>query len=431
MPSACQSLLVGLLASVCLYVGFLVGVEVSKTCGEERLQEGRWALILALQDGRSRPKITRSNWREAPQKKKAELLKPKRLLWLCGLQAKVDGIFPPLLSLFSVIHLSQWFGFALFTLGYNHVCQEGTSRTSVDGSSDVHLRSYLVALQSARAKAPSVLPVVIVQGDWDGREVFINTVEQLGGVVLSHKLSFEEELQKHRFKHPQTNNLSCSFLKMDLPFIMEKIATLIDKETVDMNYVLWTDADVMFEKDLHANCIAKPRLFSLPPAAAFDGKPEDFGVTYINVSAYTFVFPEVIAYANSKTWHVTPPSADTLFKELFGNTSLISYLPNTFSYKVHWGRPQALFWSQPLAPSILHFQGPKPEFSVCAVHELRKVKKKEKTKELNHGNILGKCGGRSGDLELVLWGFERDGGEYWDEVGDEYRRYIKALTRLE
>ncbi|KAL6050155.1 hypothetical protein QOT17_020014 [Balamuthia mandrillaris] len=397
MPSACQFLLAGLLASVCLYVGFLVGVEVSKTDGEELLQEGRWALLPALQDRRSIAKPMRSNWGEAPQKKKAELLKPKKLLWLCGLQAKVDG----------------------------------TSRTSVDGSSDVHLRSYLVALQSARAKAPSVLPVAILQGDWDGREDLMNTVEQLGGVVLSHKLSFEEELQKHRFKHPQTDNLWGSFLKVDLPFIMEKIATLIDKETVDMNYVLWTDPDVMFEKDLHANSIAKPRLFSLPPGASFDGKPEDFGVTYINVSAYTFVFPEVIAYANSKTWLVTPPSADMLFKELFGNTSLISYLPNTFSYKVHWGRPQALFWSQPLAPSILHFQGPKPEFSVCAVHELRKVMKKEKTKALNHESILGKCGGRPGDLELVLWGFERDGGEYWDEVGDKYRRYIKALTRLE
>ncbi|KAL6076551.1 Glycosyl transferase [Balamuthia mandrillaris] len=344
--------------------------------------------------------------REAPQMKISVLDQGKRLLWLSGIQDKL----------------------------------EGTTKSKYLESSDFYVQSYLVGLLSAREKAPSVKPVLILQGDWQGREDFLHTVKKLGGVVWFHKLSFEEELRKHKGKWPQVDNMWGSFLKVDLPLIMNEIAPLLE-ENVDKNYILWTDADVMFEKDLNSNSLPKPRLFSVAPDAAFDGRPENFGVVYTNVSAYASVFPQVIEHANSRSWHYDIAD-QALLNEVFQSTALISHLPNTYNYRVYWGRPKPLLWSPALPPAIIHFHGPKPEFAICVVNELRaqellatteSKKSKRKTKDEEEGQtldeqILGKCGGRLDILQLVRWGFERDGGEYWDEVVAKYRSYVQRLA---
>ncbi|KAL6050147.1 Glycosyl transferase [Balamuthia mandrillaris] len=345
--------------------------------------------------------------RELPPLHVSALGQAKRLLWLSGLQDKVEG---------------------------------GTTKSKYLESSDFYVQSYLVALLSARENAPSLKPVLILEGDWHGREDFLHTVKKLGGVVWFHKLSFEEELRKHKGKWPQVDNLWGSFLKVDLPLIMDEIAPLIE-ENVDKNYILWTDPDVMFEKDLNSNSLPKPRLFSVAPDAAFDGPPENFGVVYANVSAYASVFQQVIEHANSRNWHYNIAD-QALLNEVFRRTTLISHLPNTYNYRVYWGRPKPLLWSPALPPTIIHFHGPKPEFAICVVNELRaqellattesKKKSKRKAKHGEKGEtqdeqLLGKCGGRLDILQLVRWGFERDGGEYWDEVVAKYRSYVQRL----
>ncbi|KAL6047879.1 Glycosyltransferase [Balamuthia mandrillaris] len=350
--------------------------------------------------------------REEPPLPISALGQGKRLLWLSGLQDKV----------------------------------EGTTKSKYLESSDFYVQSYLVALLTARENAPSLKPVLILEGDWQGREDFLRTVKKLGGVVWFHKLSFEEELRKHKGKLPQVDNLWGSFLKVDLPLIMDEIAPLIE-ENVDKNYILWTDPDVMFEKDLNSNSLPKPRLFSVAPDAAFDGLPENFGVVYANVSAYASVFQQVshlhfigfkvIEHANSRNWHYNIAD-QALLNEIFRPTALISHLPNTYNYRVYWGRPKPLFWSPALPPTIIHFHGPKPEFALCVVNELRaqellateskKTLKDEEEGQTVDEQLLGKCGGRLDILQLVRWGFERDGGEYWDEVVAKYRSYVQRLA---
>ncbi|KAL6076554.1 hypothetical protein QOT17_002681 [Balamuthia mandrillaris] len=406
-------LFVGMVVCLCTILGFLAGLATRSLnkAGEEGAAEQRRHAAGEM-DGDGTVGFERRD----------ELLKAKKLLWVSGLQDKTfDG-----------------------------------SKSKFVETSDFYLRSYLVALLSATENAPSMLPLLVLQGDWRGRDSFLNRVKELGATVVFHKLSFEQQLRLQNGTAPHIDGMWGSLLKVDVHLIMDEFSVNLhkDPEEVDMDYVLWTDSDVIFQKDLNSISLPKPRFFSMAPDAGFNGVPENAGVFYLNVSAYASVSQEVTsfpcvasffmhgwlasqnnqlqAHANAKGWFydVADQGVFLDFFEWGANGNFISPLPNTYNYRVYWGRPQPLFWSQALEPAIIHFHAVKPEFASCVVKEMRAMRaaaSERKQQEEEEGELIKRCGGQLNILRLAMWGFERDGGEYWDEVVAKYRSYVQRI----
>ncbi|KAL6047886.1 hypothetical protein QOT17_020015 [Balamuthia mandrillaris] len=410
-------LFVGMVVCLCTILGFLAGLAtrpVNTAGGEGAAEQRRHAAGEMERPG---------GGRTVGFERRDELLKAKKLLWVSGLQDKTfDG-----------------------------------SKSKFVETSDFYLRSYLVALLSAMGNAPSMLPLLVLQGDWSGRDSFLNRVRELGATVVFHKLSFEQQLRLQNGTAPHIDGMWGSLLKVDVHLIMDEVAPLFgtlpaflpshpicfyneqfsvnlhkDPEEVDMDYVLWTDSDVIFQKDLNSISLPKPRLFSMAPDAGFNGVPENAGVFYLNVSAYASVSQELQAHANAKGWFydVADQGVFLDFFEWGANGNFISPLPNTYNYRVYWGRPQPLFWSQALEPTIIHFHAVKPEFASCVVKKMRAMRataSERKQQEEEEGELIKRCGGQLNILRLAMWGFERDGGEYWDEVVAKYRSYVQRI----
>ena len=64
---------------------------------------------------------------------------------------------------------------------------------------------------------------------------------------------------------------------------------------VSREYVLWTDADIIFRGPIDSCTLAKPQILSVGPELRM-GWPENYGVAYFNVSAYTAGFRDLIAW---------------------------------------------------------------------------------------------------------------------------------------
>jgi lipopolysaccharide biosynthesis glycosyltransferase len=182
-----------------------------------------------------------------------------------------------------------------------------------------------------------------------------------------------------------------------------------------MEYVLWTDPDVMFQSDLNASTLPKPRLLSVSTDANHHGIAENFGVVYFNVSAYASVFQGVISTGSDLNWDF-PIADQNLLNAHLGKFGLISILPKAYNYRGYWGKPQFNDLSEPLLPIIIHFHGPKPAYTLCVLHAFR----------LHHHDeaaIRGMCGGNSEIFRLVEAAFKRDRGEYFKEIITFYEHY--------
>jgi hypothetical protein len=64
---------------------------------------------------------------------------------------------------------------------------------------------------------------------------------------------------------------------------------------VDLDYVLWTDPDVIFLEDIDSCTLPRPRILSVGPDAAMGGVG-NCGVIYFNVETYTRMFPVTISF---------------------------------------------------------------------------------------------------------------------------------------
>lgn len=195
-------------------------------------------------------------------------------------------------------------------------------------NSSTYLDAYLVALESAMTNAPSLVPILVVQGHIDADVV--DDLQAMGALVVQHTLSFRDKLEKYT---PELiTGLWGSYLRIDVPNIMPKIERLVDRASVDTNYVLWTDPDVIFLQDVNSSVLPKPRYLSIGPDASPD-LAENGGVIYYNVTAYREVFGDLMQWSEKRHFDFKWVDQSMLvgyFNQ--GGVHRITPLPNVFNW---------------------------------------------------------------------------------------------------
>lgn len=224
---------------------------------------------------------------------------------------------------------------------------------------------YLVAVASAREKAPSIVPVAVLQGVTDGE--FLHDLAKMGVLLLNHTVSFHKELDEAR---PNlVPGLRGSYLRVDIPPIVAKARELVDPSGVDLDFVLWTDPDVMFFSDIDACTLPKPHILSAAPELSH-GDAQNCGVMYFNVKNYATIHAGMMEWAYADKRFDFLAADQSLLQAYLGDR--ISQLPDTFNWKLYWGAPTSTLGDdEPPKLHILHFHGSKLTEASCATHFIR------------------------------------------------------------
>jgi hypothetical protein len=143
-------------------------------------------------------------------------------------------------------------------------CKKVLWFTAIGGSGD-HYKKYIrVAMMSKKQHAPSLVPHLIYSGTKD--EHFLNWYTDNGGTVHHHNLSFYDKLEasvkagKHDAGWLTQHG---AYLRMDLPLILKGMQ--LTDPGIEKEYLLYTDADVMFWNDVNSCSFAKPPILSIGP----------------------------------------------------------------------------------------------------------------------------------------------------------------------
>jgi hypothetical protein len=229
---------------------------------------------------------------------------------------------------------------------------------AVGKNSNANYKTFVAnALVSARLHAPSLVPHLIYDGDEDG---FTDWVKQLGGVVCFHKLSFFSALKmlsEQGDRPPNAYKYYPPYMRLDVPLIVNSLE--YSHEEVDMQHVLYTDVDVMFQKDINSCSLPHPKLMLVGPE--FDkGVAANTGVMYLNVEKFRARLPGLLQHAYVNKFNFISHDQG-LIMDYFKND--MALLPDEYNWKAYWGfNPNA---------AVLHFHGPKPGQCLlcCLKHE--------------------------------------------------------------
>jgi hypothetical protein len=299
-------------------------------------------------------------------------------------------------------------------------------------NSSTYRDAYVVALESARANAPSLQPVLVVQGHIDPE--IISDFESLGALVVSHKLSFHDKIQE--YTPDLVTGLWGSYLRVDIPSIMPKVRRLVDDQAIDTEYVLWTDPDVMFEADVNSSILGKPRFLAIGPDASPDNA-ENGGVIYYNVTGYTEIFDDLMRWSEEKKFNFRWVDQSMLvgyFNQ--GGLLRITPLPNVFNWKPYWGRPgNNIRYNRLPSIVLVHFHGPKLELAACVMsyfkeHNIGRYEATWWVRKKDHEKAVAQeCGCRSKHVtcdllfNLLSHAYSVDEGEFIFYLQDKVAHY--------
>eukprot|EP00981_Chlorochromonas_danica_P014632 scaffold8452_cov185-Ochromonas_danica.AAC.14 len=170
-------------------------------------------------------------------------------------------------------------------------------------------------------------------------------------LILHHNLTFvdREVVQKYPvLNHP-------AYLRLDIPSLVPELAKTLPpslRSTINFDYVLYTDCDVLFYPSFNINDLPKPKVISLGGEMTKDDIVNS-GVLYMNVSAMNEHMTDFVEHGKNASFS---------FSVIFDQGYILSYfkdklhvaelLPSAFNWKAYWGKSNST--------AILHFHGPKP-----------------------------------------------------------------------
>lgn len=250
-------------------------------------------------------------------------------------------------------------------------------------------------------------------------------------------------------KDPQwafSQNILGSWLRVDLPHVMDDLlkraaATpsfekLLTK--VDLQYILWTDPDVIFQGRIDACTLARPPVMSVGPEKRM-GYAENFGVIYFNVTGYREIFPELMAFAKEHSFRILHDQNLFLaFKEVLNFWGhAITTLPSAFNWKPYWGGPASAMpgpWGHGHI-LIVHAHGPKISTAVCFFDHLELPGRKpfDSTKALQRCGLKKTPNGSQEWLQelaqLLMDAYEMDGGQLYRDMQQQFEAYLRPQPR--
>ena len=203
----------------------------------------------------------------------------------------------------------------------------------------------LVAVSSAKARAPSLDPHLIYNGS---RNPFTCEMERLGVKVYFHSLSIDQAVQDAKGRSEHWKHIARgTMLRLDIPSILES-----SDETC-----LYTDVDVMFLDD-PGNYLLETKLVAFSTEFEYDNFDLiNAGVMLINLSEAKKEFPGLLKWtADNLEWI---PDYDQGALRVYFNRRW-DRLDQRLNWKPYWGIGSS--------PIIVHFHGPKPlDFEVTTL----------------------------------------------------------------
>ena len=230
--------------------------------------------------------------------------------------------------------------------------------TGIRASLDGDYESLKVALLTAKANAPSLVPCLI----WSGAASPVTAwFQRQGGRVFFHDLTFHAELPG------ELDGDTGAYLRLDVPLILSAMKPLA--ADVEPEHVLYTDPDVMFLNDFDGCSLPKPKVIAMGtqgfPGSQAKAAP---GVMYMNASALAEHRDRLLEFGRARKY--SSGSAQALTKAYF-RPSQIAQLPMRFNWKPYWGGGDA---SSTI--TLVHFYGPKPGGGLQCMLQDRVNKKK-------------------------------------------------------
>jgi hypothetical protein len=155
--------------------------------------------------------------------------------------------------------------------------------------------SAKVALLSAQANAPSLMPhLIYLQGPADS---FTTWMHSHGARVHVRTLPFFDELTAAQLERDKGLLNWGAYGRLEIPSLIVELG-LAAKHT----HVLYTDADVMFARDVRPAELPRPRVL----AAAREGEMAKWGfnsgVMVLDVRAMHASYAQLLAHGRSKRW---------------------------------------------------------------------------------------------------------------------------------
>ena len=172
---------------------------------------------------------------------------------------------------------------------------------------------------------------------------FTDELEGRGVNVIFHRLSFTKEIINFK---PDDKGFQAvargAFLRFDIPIVT----------TCNDNFVLYTDADVMFLKNPDFSGYNPGFIAATPESKR--GNKEDFnsGVMLINLKTFRIIYNSLINFTVNNLDIASKFAFDQgILKEFLKQNYLL--LPDIYNWKPYWGINSCA--------EIVHWHGPKPE----------------------------------------------------------------------
>jgi hypothetical protein len=242
----------------------------------------------------------------------------------------------------------------IHSIEVNNVCKNGKKVlwfTAIDSCLEEVRNEYfkflVAALNSARINSPSLVPYVLYNGNESRIPDSLKSMKWVN--FFNHQLSFSENLKKCDEKY---NYQIGAYFRLDIPLIMESLLGKYALKNIDLEYVLYTDTDVLFFKDIDSCSLPKPSVISIGPEN-YKNTSGNSGVLYMNVSAMKNHHNELISFADSNCWKFSAYDQG-LILSYFVYQGLSNKLPDEYNWKGYWGG----FEKNDIV--IAHFHGPKP-----------------------------------------------------------------------
>ena len=229
-------------------------------------------------------------------------------------------------------------------------------------------RQYLLAVASAKLHSPSLLPIAILQGE-DADEHFVSTLRELGVTILNHTAQFHSSADRRSLHVPPLLRSSCLFL--DIHRIVDAMSQQLDRTRVDLDFVLWTDTDVVFMNDINACKLPKPDIISAGPGITkFDSTRFSFGVMYLNAKEFGRMASKQKTMACHAYQAFSTEGLHELIQDSIGHKQ-ISVLPEGYDWKPFWGDPKIIVMGDQPIMHIVHYHDFDLSDAVCGLDHLQ------------------------------------------------------------
>jgi hypothetical protein len=283
---------------------------------------------------------------------------------------------------------------------------------------DLTVNLFKASVLSALEHAPSLVPVIVYACKTEELPPFLFKYANTSLIhLLPHKLSFLDHLVRLG-----KEDIQGIFYRLDLPAIYPKLSHILAVHpTANANYILYTDTDVLFFRDVSYCHLPKPKLigmtidrrFSIYRASYYKSNPIlNSGVIVANIRGLTDAYPSFLEYVLFINF--TAGNFDQgIINDYYCKNELLgcSVLPYEYNWRGWWGGSYRSLFGGDVTPIIAHFHCGKPSGCIECLLTYRH----DKSVCVDRGSCYSICANRFYE--------NTDHAEFYERMLVMYERY--------